>query len=123
MVVGLLTVFIDFICYQTLVRLLELDADTAKGFGFLAGTAFAYLANRYLTFSASRPLPGSIIRFSALYAFTLIVNIGINAAGLSLIPATIAWKTQFAFLGATSVSATLNFLGMKLFVFKPDVIQ
>jgi putative flippase GtrA len=123
LVVGLLTVLVDFVFYLCLVRLKAFDTDAAKGLSFLTGTAFAYLANRNLTFSAFIPLPGSAVRFAALYGLSLSVNVVINAAVLILIPAEIEWKSQVAFLCAAGVSATLNFLGMKFFVFKPDVIQ
>jgi len=53
-----------------------------------------------------------------LYASTLGANVLINALSLKLL-ADMPIAFQLAFLLATGVSASLNFLGMKLFVFKP----
>ena len=86
--------------------------------GFLAGTLFAYFANRFWTFGHKSHIPGSAWRFSALYVSTLGANVLINALALKLL-ADVATSIQLAFLLATGVSACLNFLGMKLFVFRP----
>lgn len=117
-IVGVSTVLVDFISYRGLIGFQVMEVDMAKATGFLAGTSFAYFANRFLTFGHKPHVPGSAWRFSALYASTLGVNVLINALALRLL-ADVAAAIQLAFLLATGVSACLNFLGMKLFVFKP----
>jgi putative flippase GtrA len=52
-----------------------------------------------------------------LYASTLCVNILINAFALTLL-ADLDGAILLAFMLATGVSASINFLGMKFFVFK-----
>lgn len=122
LVVGSLTVVVDFLVYRSLVWFDLLGIDTAKAVGFVAGTLFAYFANRYWTFGHKRAMPGSWYRFIILYALTLGANVAVNAGMLGLL-AEVPWSIQFAFLVATAVSATLNFLGMKFFVFKAHVAQ
>jgi putative flippase GtrA len=117
LVVGAATVLVDFISYRGLIGLQVMEVDTAKATGFLVGTLFAYFANRFWTFDRKSHVPGSGWRFSALYASTLGVNVLINAFALKLL-ADVAASIQLAFLLATGVSACLNFLGMKLFVFR-----
>ena len=118
LIVGASTVLVDFITYLGLIEFQVMDVDMAKATGFLVGTLFAYFANRFWTFGHKSHLPGSAWRFSALYASTLGANVLINALSLKLlVDMPIAF--QLAFLLATGVSASLNFLGMKLFVFKP----
>ena len=117
-IVGASTVIVDFICYRGLIEFQVMEVDMAKATGFLVGTLFAYFANRFWTFGHKPHVPGSAWRFSALYASTLGANVLINALALKLL-ADVAAAIQLAFLFATSVSASLNFLGMKLFVFKP----
>jgi putative flippase GtrA len=56
-------------------------------------------------------------RFAALYGATLGANVLVNSLALKLFTDAIA-AVPLAFLLATGISATLNFLGMKLFVFK-----
>ncbi len=118
MIVGASTVLVDFITYRGLIDFQVMEVDMAKATGFLVGTLFAYFANRFWTFGQKSHKPGSAWRFSALYASTLGANVLINALALKLL-ADMASAFQLAFLLATGVSAALNFLGMKFFVFKP----
>jgi len=89
----------------------------AKATGFLTGTLFAYFANRLWTFGHTQHQSGSAWRFAVLYASTLGANVLINALALKLL-ADAMGSVQLAFLLATGVSASLNFVGMKFFVFK-----
>ena len=118
LIVGVSTVLVDFISYRGLIGFQVMEVDMAKAAGFLVGTLFAYFANRFWTFRHNPHVPGSVWRFSALYASTLGANVLTNALVLKLL-ADMAIAIQLAFLLATGVSACLNFLGMKLFVFKP----
>ena len=117
LIVGLLTVLIDFLAYRGLVITGLLSINIAKAAGFLTGTVFAYFANRFWTFNHKSHKAGTSWRFIVLYGFTLSANILINAFVLKMMDNTVV-TIQVAFLLATIVSATLNFLGMKLFVFK-----
>ncbi|MGY1449117.1 GtrA family protein [Pseudomonas chlororaphis] len=117
LVVGSLTVLIDYLTYRGLVWTGWMNIDLAKAVGFLTGTLFAYFANKVWTFGHKEHAPGSIWRFALLYAITLSANVLVNAGCLALLN-TASIAVQIAFLIATGVSAALNFLGMKLFVFK-----
>ncbi|MBT7561194.1 MAG: GtrA family protein [Proteobacteria bacterium] len=119
LVVGSLTVLIDFVIYRGLIEFEVIAVDLAKAVGFLIGTIFAYFANRSWTFGHKLYLSGSAWRFAVLYASTLGTNVLINSLALKLFADAVA-AIQFAFLLATGVSASLNFLGMKFFVFKPS---
>lgn len=122
LVVGSLTVLIDFLIYQGLVRTDWFNVDIAKAIGFLTGTLFAYVANKVWTFGHQEHASGSMLRFASLYTATLSANVIVNAACLVLF-SSISTSVQIAFLIATGVSAALNFLGMKLFVFKASTIK
>jgi putative flippase GtrA len=113
LIVGSLTVLLDFSTYRSLVWLGIAGIDIAKAIGFLTGTLFAYFANRFWTFGHKTHAPGSAWRFALLYAVTLGTNVLVNSLALKLFANVI-----IAFLLATGISAMLNFLGMKLFVFK-----
>lgn len=119
LVVGVLTVCVDFLTYRTLSWTAWFGTDVAKAVGFLTGTLFAYFANRHWTFGARHHSPGAPVRFAALYLLTLGANVIVNAAILGELSATAA-AIQVAFLCATGVSATINFFGMKFFVFRPS---
>jgi putative flippase GtrA len=118
LVVGASTVLVDFISYRGLIGFQVMEVDMGKAISFLVGTIFAYFANRFWTFGHNPHVSGSGWRFSALYASTLGANVLTNALALKLLD-DMAIAIQIAFLLATGVSACLNFLGMKLFVFKP----
>lgn len=116
LVVGILAVLTDFMVYRS-VAWTGLDIHAAKAIGFVSGTVFAYFANRLWTFSDTRPVRSSALRFLLLYTLTLFANVQVNALALALLS---GWSgaMQVAFLAATGTSATLNFLGMKFFVFR-----
>jgi putative flippase GtrA len=118
LVVGASTVLLDFISYRGLVGFQVMEVDMAKATGFLVGTLFAYFANRFWTFGHKPQIPGSGWRFSALYVVTLGTNVLINLVSLKLL-ANVAASFQLSYLLSTVVSACLNFLGMRLFVFRP----
>ena len=115
LVVGTTTVGIDLASYS-LCLALGLAIDPAKGIGFVTGTIFAYLANRHWTFSPEGGLARMAV-FALLYLSTLAINVGANAA---IIWALGGGRVSLgaAFLVATGLSATLNFLGMKFLVFR-----
>jgi len=117
LVVGSLTVLVDFVSYRGLIWSGKLDVDMAKAVGFLAGTLFAYFANRFWTFGHKPHAPGSAWRFVVLYMSTLGANVLVNSLALKLLVNSVA-AVQIAFVLATGVSASLNFLGMKIFVFR-----
>jgi len=123
LVVGLLTVGIDFLSYHGFLNLQPFGNDSiniAKGFGFVVGIIFAYFANRFWTFNQQVTSPSSAYRFVIVYIVGLLANIGINHLSIGCFSSpAIALNITFliAFILATGFSATLNFLGMKLFVF------
>jgi len=117
LIVGILTVLIDFLSYRGLVGSGLMALDAAKALGFIVGTLFSYFANRFFTFGHKSHMPGSVRRFALLYVATLGVNVLINSLALKVL-GNIVVAFQLAFLIATGVSSCLNFLGMKFLVFK-----
>lgn len=119
LVVGVLTVLIDYLIYGSLVWTQFLTVDIAKGISFVFGTIFAYFVNKFWTFGHKRHAKGGVWRFSMLYATTLLTNVIVNALALNTL-ASLSWAVQISFLMATFISAAMNFIGMKYFVFKAD---
>lgn len=122
LIVGGLTVLIDYLSYRGVILTGLLTVNQAKGAGFLVGTVFAYFANRVLTFGLRPQAAGSAWRFVVLYSLTLLLNISVNASVLSALPGTV-YAVQAAFVVATGLTATLNFVGMKYFVFVAMPLQ
>ena len=117
LIVGTTTVLVDFIAYKLLLWG-GIGYNPAKAVGFITGTVFAYAANRAWTFGHVQHKPNSLPRFCLLYGLTLGTNVLVNRFFLSSLEGMVQ-AVQIAFLIATGVSATLNFLGMKFFVFRP----
>lgn len=123
LIVGLMTVAIDFVLYRSLLHFTPFGTENlnlAKGMSFIGGTLFAYVANRFWTFNRQVIGPGSFSRFIVVYVLGLAANIAVNYIAITYfmdffgIP---EYSIILAFLLATSISASLNFIGMKYLVF------
>ena len=117
LIIGALTVLIDFVFYRYLFFVVEADLNLAKGLSFFAGTIFAYLSNRIFTFGYKSHALGTLYRFIPLYMITLIINVLINMGVLNSM-SFLKYIETIAFIVATAVSASINFIGMKFYVFK-----
>ena len=115
LVVGSLTVLVDLVSYRLCLET-GLPVPLGKTIGFLSGTIFAYFVNRFWTFQ-SQSSHVALFKFLLLYLSTLLTNVGVNQIVFEAAPPGERGQL-FAFLVATSVSATLNFLGMKYIVFR-----
>ena len=123
LIVGLLTVAIDFFLYRGIlyINLFGIESvNLAKGFSFIGGTIFAYFANRFWTFNQQNTRAGSVERFIMIYLLGLGANVVVNHFSINWFNTLFLTKELeifLAFILATSVSASLNFIGMKFFVF------
>ncbi len=115
-IVGSLTVLIDLLVYRGLVLSKLVNIDWAKALGFLTGTLFAYVANRFWTFNQKQYIKGQISRFVMLYVTTCFGNVIVNTMMLRCMGDN-SIAIFIAFLSATGMSACLNFIGMKYVVF------
>ena len=116
LIVGFTTVGIDFAVYRFLV-FMDAPTEVAKGIGFTTGTIFAYFANRLWTFDGAKGGRTVFAMFVGLYLSTLIINVGVNSGVIAFLGEEELFLT-LAFLTATGASATLNFIGMRLIVFR-----
>ena len=119
-IVGFFTVLCDFIVYNLILSSKIFSIEICKGIGFVSGTIFSYLANRYWTFKYEGNIlnKATILNFIIVYSFSLSVNILVNSLVINKLPnISQTISINIAFLIATLFSASLNFLGMKYFVF------
>ena len=113
-VVGAFTALADYGVYRLLLAL-DVSISPAKAAGFVVGTTLSYLLNRAWTFGAARR-SHAVRRFIAVYAATLLVNVGVNAVAVAAL-AGIPGRITVAWLAAQVVTSLLNFLGMRHLVF------
>jgi putative flippase GtrA len=114
-VVGITTVLID-LGFYLILNYFIFDTTLSKGVSFTIGALFSYFANKNFTFNSSKRGLLRFLFFSALYVSTLIANVVSNSIVLNSL-SQINYSLIIAFLIATTISATLNFLGMKYFIF------
>lgn len=117
LLVGGSCMVIDLLTYRTCLFLTS-TVSLSKGMGFIVGTTVAFFANRAFTFQHDDGNGLSQVpRFLAVYAATLLVNVGINSGMLhALGMSEVGINASFAF--ATICSSALNFVGMKKLVFR-----
>ena len=115
--VGAVSALVDLGVYQLLLHL-GTNANVAKAISFVLGTTTAYLLNRRFTFTAT---PGGRSRFAAfvaLYAVTFVINVGVNALALALLPATVPARFTVAWVIAQGTATAINFVMLRTVVFR-----
>lgn len=120
LLVGISTVSIDLLAYLLLYKV-GLSYNPAKTASFFIGTIYAYFLNKSWTFSSSGS-KSKFVKFILLYTFSMILNVGVNHT----IIITYGDTTEIfmlAFFMATLISAMLNFLGMKYFIFNDKLLK
>jgi putative flippase GtrA len=123
-VIGVLSVLIDFTVYMLLTRL-ELSWDVSKGVSYVAGMVFGFIGNKLWTFESARRSPAEPVTYLMLYTTTLGVNVLVNRIVLLVLAGWLpsGWVKGLAFLVATGVTTILNFVGMKWITFRVGVRQ
>lgn len=111
LVAGVSAVGTDLVTYYILLNFLS--HDIAKAISFLLGTVVAFVINKYWTFEKHEKSYKEIVQFGILYSSTLGANVITNKIVLDYTEVVF-----LAFLIATGVSAVLNFIGQKWWVFK-----
>jgi putative flippase GtrA len=116
--VGGLSAIVDYGIYQALLHL-GLFASVAKAISFICGTTTAYLLNKRFTFEA--PKVGGTGRFTGfllLYGSTFFVNVGVNSVMLRVIPRDLPWQTSICWVIAQACATTINFLVLRMVIFR-----
>lgn len=129
-VIGVGAVLVDLCCYYILLNLLPehlfqvMDNESvAKTISFLCGMTVTYTFNKKWTWRKNDRSNTRMVKFGSLYGFSLLMNVSTNAALLFLLQhfsyiIDLPFKYFIAFVGATGMAASINFLGQKFWVFK-----
>jgi len=118
LIIGGSSAATDLACYLLLIGPLAMSVHAAKGLAYLAGMVVGYFGNKYWTFGSARRSLSEPAAYMALYATTLLVNIGINSLALFVL----GTRYQIlAFLAATATTMVLNFLGLRLVTFRVGI--
>jgi putative flippase GtrA len=128
--IGILAVIVDLTCYYILLNMLPEKVHSmvsneafAKAISFICGMFVTYTFNKFWTWKQNNRSRKRVIKFFFLYGLSLVINVGVNSLLLYLLHeiqllVDLPYKYLIAFVGATGVSASLNFIGQKFWVFK-----
>ena len=113
--VGVCAAVVDYGIYLALLAL-GANVHLAKSISFVAGTTTAYLLNRRWTFDSAGG-PARFAGFAVLYGCTFLVNVGMNALALAVLPDA-PWRITLAWVIAQGTATTINFLMLRTVVFR-----
>ncbi|MFN2477868.1 MAG: GtrA family protein [Pseudonocardiaceae bacterium] len=113
--VGGVAAVVDYSSYQALLAT-GLWVHLAKALGFIAGTTTAYLINRRWTFQG-RGGRAEFASVMALYGITFVVQVGMNAVMLALLP-PIRGEITCAFIVAQGIATSINFIVQRTVIFR-----
>jgi putative flippase GtrA len=113
LITGAVAATIDFSFYYALFYILR-SVIIAKGISFIIATTSFYFVSKKWTFYANEKSHiESFPKFLGLYAITLSTNVGLNAFFFHVAQ----YNIVVSYIGATAVSASMNFIGQKWWVF------
>jgi putative flippase GtrA len=114
--IGVLSAGVDFGVYHLLLGL-GTWVHLAKAISFILGTTTAYLLNRRFTFAASDGGRSRFAGFVLLYGTTFVINIGMNALMLAVLP---DWplRVSVAWVIAQGTATAINFVMLRTVVFR-----
>lgn len=112
LIVGAIATLVDFFVYFVLVDF-EVSKEMAKSISFLSGVLVGYLGNSNITFHGAVSRPA---RYLFVYSLSLPVNVFINSITYS-----VSESGLMSWILATASSTTLNYLGLRHFVFTQKV--
>lgn len=128
--IGVLAVLVDLVCYYIFLNVLpssiafgfEIE-DFSKAMSFLCGMSVTYTLNKLWTWKAKTRSNKRVFNFIILYGSSLLINVFANSTTLDLlheieILKILDYKYLIAFIVATWISASVNFIGQKFWVFR-----
>jgi putative flippase GtrA len=114
--IGGFSALVDFGVYLSLLTL-GMWVHGAKTISFIVGTTSSYLLNRRFTFSASDGGTARFAGFVLLYGTTLVINIGMNALMLVVLP-DMPFRVSVAWVIAQGTATLINFVMLRTVVFR-----
>ena len=115
-IVGFLSVTVDWSIYLMCTRWLGFPYWIDKTFSFFCGTLFSFIANGKWTFQ-SELTRRKLGKHMLVYTLSLVANVVTNQTLLNLLVQSPKHQRFFALLAATSVSTALNYIGLKKWIF------
>jgi len=118
-VVGLGSTMVNYTIFFVFFKILSFYYLLASGAGFLTGLFFSYTFNRLWTFESQNEKK---FREFILYASVCLVSLAVSLLALEFQVAFLHIDPLLANIVSIGISAVLNFIGLKIFVFKIQII-
>jgi len=128
--IGILAVLVDLTVYYLLLNVLPENVASfasneaiSKTISFLCGMVVTYSLNKLWTWKQRDRSNKRLVKFTVLYGVSLFLNVFTNSTLLYILENNqdiydVPFKYFIAFVGATGMSAVVNFVGQKFWVFR-----
>jgi putative flippase GtrA len=114
---GLIAVSLDWGTYYLLNTFFIINPSLSKTIGFLVGTIFAFYYNGVFSFQSDLGKV-QLIRHLILYFFSMNINLIVFTLSMRFAPAFFGSDSLLSLGIATSFSMSINFVGMRNWVFR-----
>ena len=126
----MLAVLVDLTAYYIFLNVLPAkvlsfisNEALSKTASFLCGMTVTYTLNKLWTWKQRDRSNARLVKFAVLYGVSLFLNVFTNSTLLYLLNEyknilDLPFKYLIAFVGATGMSAVVNFVGQKFWVFR-----
>jgi putative flippase GtrA len=116
---GLIAVTLDWGAFFVLIHFCGINANISKPISFLVGTVFAFYYNGTFSFQSNLG-KSQFIRHLILYSFSMTINLIVFTLSMRYSPTFLVPKSLVSLGLATSISMTINFVGMRNWVFRSE---
>ncbi|MDR1657151.1 MAG: GtrA family protein [Deltaproteobacteria bacterium] len=116
-IVGCISTSCDFIVYRSLLYFFSF-INVSKIIGLSIGITVSYILNNFWAFQVRKVSKHSIFSFLILYIFSNGLNVLVNRVVLYFTGLDKNIYIILAFCLAAFVAATINYFGLKYFIFK-----
>jgi len=113
---GVLSFSLDWISFLIMITFFGIEFNISKLISFLLGTLFAFYFNSRFTFRKNLYII-NFYKFLSIYFFSMIINILIFSQFSSRGLPNLELRIFMGLLIATTASASMNYFGIKYFVF------
>jgi putative flippase GtrA len=119
---GLIAVTLDWGAFFVLIHFCGISPNISKPISFLIGTVFAFYYNGTISFQSNLG-KSQFIRHLILYTFSMTINLIVFILSMRYGPTFLVPKSLLSLGLATSISMTMNFVGMRNWVFRSKVFS
>jgi putative flippase GtrA len=116
LIVGGLSTILNYLCFYALINL-YVDYRISSALGYISGLIFGMYLNKNWSFESQQ----SLLKITPSYLTVYFVSLGTSLLFLNFLVESLNIPESISNIGAIGLSTVMNFIGLKLFVFKKAV--